>query len=303
MSLLIDYGGLSSQDITGNGIDVVTHTLTNYRRVGVSLFLSNLDDSVAANITMTVETLDGSNNSFGIVSEVFSKATEQTRLRLDFDPALFGIAGYKVKVRLGSTGSNNTSVNCDWFLFDVNRVNDEVTAAAIADAVWEESLGDHSSTSGSTAEAMTETFVRADDARTFSQAVLDDTGTSGVVVADGSKSGYTLATTHDVYHADVDLTVDGLDTRDEYTITWFKNGVRLTSGITNPEIQVVRRDGDDLIEEMTPDPGAIGATGSFAHNAEEDRIEPGEAVLVIVSATIDGATRSFAKLVSRDAEA
>jgi len=92
------------------------------------------------------------------------------------------------------------------------------TAADIADAVWEEAIADHSGTVGSTAEALSDaggagTPPTAEEiadavldeamsghttAGTLGKAVadiLDDTGTAGVVVASGSKTGYSLAST------------------------------------------------------------------------------------------------------------
>jgi hypothetical protein len=79
-----------------------------------------------------------------------------------------------------------------------------------------------------------------------------------------------------------------------------KNGVRQTSGITVPTIQVVKRaTGTDLIASTTPT--QIGTTGSYKHDATgAARLTAGEAVLVVVTATIDGSTRSFSKLIGRD---
>jgi hypothetical protein len=106
----------------------------------------------------------------------------------------------------------------------------------------------------------------------------------------------------DVYHADILLTIDGTNTQDEYTVTWFKNGARVTSGITSPVIQVVKRaDGTDLVAEVAM--SQIGATGSYKYDDGSNRTTAGEAVLVIASATIDAATRSFARVASRDSSA
>jgi hypothetical protein len=120
-------------------------------------------------------------------------------------------------------------------------------------------------------------------------AILSDTGTDGVV----------LAPSEDVYHADVDLTVDAANSKDEYTATWLKNGVRISAGITVPKIQVVKRaDGTDLVAQtaMTQ----IGATGSYKYDEAVNRITAGEAVLVLVTATIDAAGREFSRVLARD---
>ena len=114
-----------------------------------------------------------------------------------------------------------------------------------------------------------------------------------------TKTGYELAAAEDVYHADVDLRIDVTNTQDEYTVTWFKNGVRITSGITVPTIQVVKRvDGTDLIAStaMTQ----IGSTGSYKYDEATNRTTAGEASVAIVAATIDGGGRTFARVVGRD---
>jgi hypothetical protein len=104
----------------------------------------------------------------------------------------------------------------------------------------------------------------------------------------------------DLYSADIQFTRDQANTQDEYTVTWFKNGVRLTSGITSPSIQAVKRaDGSSLITgtAMTQ----VGTTGTYKYDATgSQRQTVGEASLIIVSATIDSNTRSFSRLVGRD---
>ena len=101
------------------------------------------------------------------------------------------------------------------------------------------------------------------------------------------------------YLAHIIFTDDEANSKDEYTVTWFKDGVRVTSGITVPKIQVIKRaDGLDLVAltAMTQ----IGTTGSYKYDEATNRITSGEAVVVHVEATIDGAGRTFAKDVSRD---
>jgi hypothetical protein len=103
----------------------------------------------------------------------------------------------------------------------------------------------------------------------------------------------------DFYHAEIAFTRDQANSQDEYSVTWFKNGTRQTGGITSPTIQVVKRsDGTNLVAStaMTQ----IGSTGSYKYDEASGRVTPGEAVLVVVTAAIDAATRSFSRLISRD---
>lgn len=101
-----------------------------------------------------------------------------------------------------------------------------------------------------------------------------------------------------VYDADIDFRKD--TSADEYTVCWFRDGVPVTSGITSPTIQVVKRsDGTDLVAStaMTE----IGSTGAYRYNESSNRQDSGEAYIVVVTATIDGATRTARLSRGRDA--
>ena len=128
-------------------------------------------------------------------------------------------------------------------------------------------------------------------------------------VCDEALSGHTTAGTvgaslADIYAAQIDLSDDEANTQDEYSVQWFKNGAPVTSGITSPTIQVIKRaGGSDLVAQdaMTQ----IGSTGAYKYDAtdEANRISAGEAVVVQVQATIGGSTRTWRKVVSRDSAA
>lgn len=111
-----------------------------------------------------------------------------------------------------------------------------------------------------------------------------------------------LADSEDVYPADIGFTIDDTNSRDEYTVVWFRNGAAVTSGITVPTIQAIKRaNGTDLIPSsvMTQ----IGSTGAYKYDATTtERTTAGEAVVVVVSATINGATRTWRKVITRDVE-
>lgn len=116
----------------------------------------------------------------------------------------------------------------------------------------------------------------------------------------GVGDAMTLADSEDVYWANIDLAIDAANTQDEYTIQWIKNGNAVTSGITSPQIQVIKRvNGTDLISATNVT--EIGSTGAYKYNAiTSERTTAGEAVVVQVTATIDAATRTWRKVVSRD---
>lgn len=113
-------------------------------------------------------------------------------------------------------------------------------------------------------------------------------------------AGVVLAASETIYHARVAFTRDQANTRDEYTVRFFRNATRLTVGVTGAQLQVVKRaDGADLIAATNLT--AIGATGAYKHDATgASRTTVGEAVLVIVTATIDGQTRTWEEVITRD---
>lgn len=104
-----------------------------------------------------------------------------------------------------------------------------------------------------------------------------------------------ITTDPDIYTAKLTLTDDNGGTADRYEIVWFKNGVRVTTGITSPTLQVIKAaDGTDLIAAtaMTQ----IGTTGAYRYTATgAERIVSGAQYYAVAQATIDGATRTWAE--------
>lgn len=126
--------------------------------------------------------------------------------------------------------------------------------------------------------------------------VRDYGGTAGTATS-GIPS---VALSSDYYHADIQFVRDQANTQDEWTVTWYKNGVRVTASITSPTLQLVKRaDGTDLkaATAMTQ----VGSTGTYKLDLTgADRVTVGEAVLAVVAATIDAGSRTFARLIGRD---
>ena len=129
----------------------------------------------------------------------------------------------------------------------------------------------------------------------------DVTQWNGTAVGTPATAGYPVVTLKDdLYHADIQFTRDQANTTDEWSVTWFKNGVRVSASVTSPTLQLVKRaDGTDLkaATAMTE----IGTTESYKLDlTTTDRVTVGEAVIAIAVATIDGSSRSFSRLVGRD---
>ena len=125
-------------------------------------------------------------------------------------------------------------------------------------------------------------------------AETDITVGTGVIQWDGAVPDATG------YQAKVWMTDDDAGTSDRYTVVWFRNGQPITSSITVPTIEVIKAaDGTDLIAStaMTQ----IGTTGTYRYTATgASRIVNGVSYIILVQATIQGATRSWYQGLSRD---
>lgn len=141
------------------------------------------------------------------------------------------------------------------------------------------------------------------------KADVSNVGVTGVVQANvvrvndtevgGTGNFQTDLSPLDIYHADIDFRVDGSGGRDEYTVYWLKNASRITTGITNPVIHVMKRTtGDSLISPtaMTE----IGSTHVFKYDESSNLQKTGEAYLISASATIESETRNFLRILGRD---
>ena len=193
MPLLYGSGTVYPLSIISGANTVFTHTMTANGRAGVSLLLSSLHTD-SATITMTFEVLDGSDNLFGTITEPFTKPTGTTRLWIEMERTVFLPSGYKARVKLASTGSGNSAISCTWHLFDPNYASDVSGEAldSIADAVWDESWLDHYEVTDSFAELLIIVGTYAADAASYSEQILDDTGTTGVKVASNGMDSVTL---------------------------------------------------------------------------------------------------------------
>lgn len=139
----------------------------------------------------------------------------------------------------------------------------------------------------------TASYTAPPSAASVADAVCDE------AVSDHTTAGSVGAQLASIYAAQIDFSDDEANTQDEYSVQWFKNGAPVTSGVTSPTIQVIKRaDGTDLVASaaMTQ----IGSTGAYKYDEATNRITSGEAVLVQVQATIDGSARTWRKVISRD---
>ena len=101
------------------------------------------------------------------------------------------------------------------------------------------------------------------------------------------------------YAAKVTVVDDNTGSNDRYTVVWFKDLIVVTSGITTPLIQVIKAsDGTDLVAStaMTQ----IGSIGQYRYNEGTNRMVDGAIYSCKVTATIDGAARTWSQPIGRD---
>lgn len=117
-------------------------------------------------------------------------------------------------------------------------------------------------------------------------------------VAANAITDASVSTDMDSYAAKVWVIKEGT-TADHYAVRWFKNGQPITSGITSPTIQVIKgSDGTDLIASTALT--EIGSTHRFKKDESTNKMVAGQIYFAVVTATIDGSSRSFDQQIGRD---
>lgn len=101
------------------------------------------------------------------------------------------------------------------------------------------------------------------------------------------------------YQAYVNLLVDRLGASDRYTVTFFKDGNLVVSGIASVQLEVVKAvDGTDLIAPTSM--AQIGTSGAYRYTEAVNRVVKGAAYTAKVSATIGGVAMAWTRPVGRD---
>lgn len=105
-----------------------------------------------------------------------------------------------------------------------------------------------------------------------------------------------------LYHAAIQFIRDQADTYDRYWVSWFKNGTLVTSGITSPTMTVRNLTANTTLLSGVTITVDANETGSYEYstNTGAERLATGDIGSVTVTATIDGASRTFRKAIGRD---
>ena len=136
--------------------------------------------------------------------------------------------------------------------------------------------------------------------------ILGDTGTDGVVVGSINPDAIAdagVAPDMDTYQARVVLFIDDANAADYYAVSLFPTGQPYTGTVGTPTIQVILgTTGADLIgtKALTQ----VGSTKDYYTKAQTTaRLTKGLPYIAIVSASLDGATRTMRQPVGRDSAA
>lgn len=125
--------------------------------------------------------------------------------------------------------------------------------------------------------------------------------TAATIAADAIDAD-ALSADLDSYGARVEIIDDDAEGADRYCVTWLQNMALLTEGVTAPKLRVIAlADGTDLVAETALD--AVDDTGAYQYVETANRIVDGAAYLVLVTATIAAATRTWPHFIGRDSVA
>lgn len=123
-------------------------------------------------------------------------------------------------------------------------------------------------------------------------------GITSTSFAAGAIDDNAVAANMDSYSAKVWVIREGT-TADHYAVAFYKNGQRVTSGVTSPTIQVIKgSDGTDLIASTALT--EIGSTHRFKKDESTNKMVAGAIYFAVVGATIDGSGRSWDQQIGRD---
>jgi hypothetical protein len=112
---------------------------------------------------------------------------------------------------------------------------------------------------------------------------------------------YSFRAAPSIYTAKVWMFDDDSGARDRYGAVWYKDGVAVTTGITTPLIQVIKTNDADLVASSAM--SEVGSTGILYYNEATNRMVDGAAYMVKITATIDGAARTWYQPCGRDSTA
>lgn len=104
-----------------------------------------------------------------------------------------------------------------------------------------------------------------------------------------------------IYYADIKQYYDFSNTRDEYAVEWYRGNTPLSSGnVTQARISVYNTSTGAAVFENASMSFAGYGIGGLRYNEASAVLTAGEPYQVIVSGTIDGATKNWQRIIGRN---
>ncbi len=216
--------------------------------------------------------------------------------------------GTLIRIPMTKAGSTDFAINTDWTpaAGDVKVSKDGGSTANIANlpsytnGAWEFILTGTELSCKQVTVTIVDSATKVVDDNAF---IVETYGHASAMLVPDIANGTDLGLTAlgDVYHAEIQFTRDQALAGDEYTVSLYKNGARMTSGLdAAPTLRVVKRsDGSELFAAAT-----MGQVSSSYHwkldRTSTNRLTLGEAGIAEFSFVIGGTTRLLTRVIGRD---
>ncbi len=213
-----------------------------------------------------------------------------------------------IRIPMTKAGSTDFATNSDWTpaTGDVKVSKDGGATANIANlpsytnGAWEFILNATELSCKQVTVTIVDSATKAVDDNAF---IVETYGNASAMlvpdIANGTDLGLTALA--DIYHCEIEFTRDQAGSVDEYLVSLYKNGARMTSGLdASPTLRVVKRsDGTELFAAAT-----MTQVGSTYHwkldRTTTNRLSLGEAGIAEFSFVISSVTRLLTRVIGRD---
>lgn len=175
--------------------------------------------------------------------------------------------------------------------------NNAITSAKIAaGAIGNTQIADDALSAGKFDETTAFPLTAADSGSTAVARTGADADTLETI---SDQLDTVTAATGDIYVAHIHLQIDDPESKDRYSVRFFKNAELVTAGITTPTITVTDDTGTTVL--ITAQALTDQGSGRLLYTATgAERTVAGTPYEASVTATIDGSPRTFARKVGRD---
>lgn len=213
-----------------------------------------------------------------------------------------------IRIPMTKAGSTDFATGSDWtpatgdvkVCLDNGTITNIATLPSYDNGAWEFTLAGGELTCKQVVVTIVDSATKAVDDNCF---IVETYGHASAMwtVDLTNATDLGLSALADIYHCEIEFTRDQAGTVDEYLVSLYKNGSRMTSGLdAAPTLRVVKRsDGSELFAAAT-----MTQVASTYHwkldRTTTNRLSLGEAGIAEFSFTISSVTRLLTRVVGRD---